>query len=165
MRMTTAAAVMTALAIGTCGSRAQAADPQYDDPAFCSRALGTSAQLSVDFHRRCMIAIAGAYLDAEANPSLASKVPIAGDAARHLLGRTEAHGAGGRAGILAALDQSYLLSIKNRQWSVEGDVAYVVYDAALRTDPKPTQYAFGERITIEKGMIKDIILLAASGIQ
>jgi len=148
-------------------ARAQPVASQYDDPAFCSRALAsvTDHPLADDLHRRCMIAIAGAYLDAEANPALAAKAPIAEDAARHLLGREAVHASGGRAGILAALDQSYIASIKNRSWSVEGDVAWVIYDAALRTDPAPTPYHLGERITIEKGLIREIILLAASGVQ
>ncbi|HLG89412.1 MAG TPA: hypothetical protein VKZ79_19710 [Alphaproteobacteria bacterium] len=163
MRIAAAAAVVAAFAFGAVS--APAADPRYEDPAYCSQALGMSTPLADGLHRRCMIAIAGAYLDAETNPALAAKLPIAEDATRHLLGRADSHGALGKAGILAALDQSTVASIKNRQWSVEGDVAYVVYDAALRTDPKPTPYSFGERITIDKGMIKDVILLAPSGVQ
>ncbi len=161
MKIAVAAAIVAALTFGAIS--AQSADPQNDDPAYCSRALAMSTQLAADLHRRCMIAVAGAYLDAESNPALAARVPIAENATRRLLGRTA--GAAGKAGILAALDQSVIASIKNRRWSVEGDVAYVIYDAALRTDPRQTPYAFGERITIDQGMIKDIILLAASGIQ
>ena len=160
----TIAAVLCAM--GGSSARAQPIPPQYDDPAYCARTLATAAEhpLSDAAHRRCMIAIAGAYLDAEANPALAAKLPIAEDASRHVLGRTATPDAGGRSAVLAGLDQSTVASIENRRWSVEGDVAYVVYDGALRTNPKRTPYAFAERITIEKGMIKDIVLLAASGV-
>ena len=137
---------------------------QAADPASCTRALAGPA-LSADAHKRCMVAIGNAYLDAEADPTSARALPIAEDAARHVLGRPASRGPGGRAAILAALDQSTVASIKNRVWSVEGDVAYVIYDAALRTNPAPTPYHLGERITIAKGQIMDILVLAPSGVQ
>jgi len=166
MRIWETGAVVATLVAAALLARATALAANYDDPAFCSSQLAGSAQpLSPDLRRRCVIAIAGAYLDAEADPALAAKVPLADDAVRRVLGRPGVRAPGGRTGIMAALSQSIVASIKNRTWSVEGDVAYVLYDAALQTNPKPVPYQLGERITIEKGQIAEILILAANGVQ
>ena len=48
---------------------AQAADPNsaYDDGPACSKLLAAKTALPADAHRRCIIAIATTYVDAEEN--------------------------------------------------------------------------------------------------
>jgi hypothetical protein len=134
--------------------------------ASCSTALAAGKPaLSAEDHRRCMIAVAESYLDAEQGSAPADQAQLADDVSRHLLGTEPDHQAGNRARLVWEMGQTILGSLKDREWALEGDVVYVIYNAALKTNPAPARFAFSERLTIEKGLIRDIVLLAPSGIQ
>ena len=141
-------------------------DSRYDDPKACSKLLAAgSPSLSADAHKQCMIAIVSAYLAAEQGTLSPDQVPFADDVARHKLGRPAIFAPGNRARVVAALDQSIIGAIKNREWAIEGDQAWVNYDGYLEIDPAPVKFPFTERITIEKGLIKEINLIVAYGLQ
>jgi hypothetical protein len=141
-------------------------DVRYDDPKFCSEALAAgSPALSTEMHKQCVIAVASTYLAAEQNSLPPEQVPFADDVARHVLATPAVFAPGNRAKVVAALNQSIVGGIKDRQWAVESDQAWVVYDGYLETNPTPTKFPLAERITVEKGMIKEIVVIVAAGAQ
>jgi hypothetical protein len=141
-------------------------DSRYDDPKFCSKSLAAgNASLSADAHKQCVIAIVSTYLAAEQGKLPPAQVPCADDVARHKLATPAVFAPGNRARVVAALDQSIIGEIKDPEWAVEGDTAWVNYDGYLEIDPAPVKFPFTERVTIEKGLIKEIFLIVAHGPQ
>ena len=53
---------------------------------------------------------------------------------------------------------SVIGAIKNRRWTVEGNNAWIQYDGYLKTDPAKPQFFVAERITVEKGLIKEVMI-------
>jgi hypothetical protein len=146
------------------GSAAGAASPplghaRYDDAGFCSRWLadhGDAPQSSN--HRRCVIAVASTYIDAEENSLPPEKQLFADDVSRHRIGTNPNFMAGNRAKLMAENSHAVIGAIRNRRWTVDGDVAWILYDGYLKSKPEQPAFYVAERITLEKGLIKEILV-------
>jgi hypothetical protein len=150
-----------AVAAGT----AQADTPNFDDAAFCSKYLSTHDDKSLPpaAHRRCVLAIATTYILGEENTIPPEQELLADDIARHLIGTPRVSAPGGRAKIIAAQPASKVIAgIKNRQWTVDGNDAWILYDGYLTSDPNKPQFFVAERITVEKGLIEEIMIAGVS---
>ena len=53
-----------------------------------------------------------------------------------------------------------IAKIANRQWTVDGNQAFIVYDGYLTTNPDTPGFYVAERFTIEKGLITEILICA-----
>jgi hypothetical protein len=147
-------------------STAGPADGRFDDAKFCTDALSAGKPaLPADSHRRCMIAIANTYLDAEQATASADGMATTDDVSRHLLGTQPDFQAGNRARLIWEMRQSTVKALDNRDWVVDGDQVWVIYDGYLKTNPMPVHFPMGERITVDKGLVKEIILLVPDGVQ
>jgi hypothetical protein len=49
-------------------------------------------------------------------------------------------------------------AIRNRRWTVEGDTAWILYDGYLKKDPDKIGFYVAERITLENGLIHEILV-------
>jgi hypothetical protein len=134
------------------------ADNRYDDAVFCSKWLldHQGQSQSAEGHRRCIIAVASTYVNAEDNSAPLNEQLLADDVSRHRLGTPASFLAGNGAKQQNA--HSVVGAIKNRHWSVDGEEAWVVYDGYLKADPTKPSFYVAERFTIEKGLIKEILL-------
>ena len=137
---------------------------RYDDPHFCSTQLAGlgAALLSPADHRRCVIAIASTYIDAEENSIAPEQQLFADDISRHLIGKDPDFRAGNAQKIVAESSHSVIGAIKNRRWTVDGDQAWILYDGYLKSDPSKPGFYVAERLTIEKGLIKEILVAAVA---
>jgi hypothetical protein len=143
---------LIAAAFAGCASTAAlGADVNYDDPAQCSTFLAAhqDSALTPSDHRRCVLAIATTYIE--------------GDVSRHLLGTPCINAAGNRAKIVAAQPRSFVIAaIRNRRWTIDGNQAWILYDGYLKSDPSKPQFDVAERITVEKGLISEILVAAVA---
>jgi hypothetical protein len=147
------------------GPGAQAAMPhsayhRYDDPTFCSGWLRSHADepLSSDRRKHCVIAVATTYIDAEENSLPPEKQLFADDISRHRIGTPPNFAPGNRARLFAEDSHKVIAAIKNRRWTVEGDTAWILYDGYLKKDPDKIGFYVAERITLEKGLIHEILV-------
>ena len=137
----------------------------YDDSTWCSAYLAShpDSALSPDQHRRCVIAIATTYIEGEQNGIPPEQELLADDVSRHLLGTPRVNAPGGRARIIAQQPMSRVIAaIRNRRWSVDGNDAWILYDGYLTSDPTKPGFDVGERITVEKGLITEILVAAVA---
>jgi hypothetical protein len=159
------------LAISLClagilsGSSATAAMPhsdlgRYDDAGFCSKWLRSHPEepLSSDRRRHCVIAVATTYIDAEENSLAPEKQLFADDVSRHRIGTSRNFAPGNRAKLFAEDSHKVISAIRNRRWTVEGDTAWILYDGYLKTNPDKIGFYVAERITLEKGLIHEILV-------
>lgn len=146
---------------------AMAADPAPTDAAGCSKLIAEKghAALAPAANKVCVIAIAETYFDGMERRIPAERMLVADDVAVHLLGRKAERKAGNKAALSFEASHAIVAERRDRVWAVEGNQAYVVYRASLMTNPKPAEYAMAEMITLEKGLISDIIIAAPLGIQ
>jgi hypothetical protein len=105
-----------------------------------------------------VLAIATTYIDVEENSLSAEKQLVADDVSRHRMGTAPDHKPGNRAKLIADMSHSVIAAIKNRQWTVEGNQAWILYDGYLKTDPENPGFYVSERITVENGLIKEILV-------
>jgi hypothetical protein len=158
-------AVSLCLAASLSGSNAGAAMPhsdlgRYDDAGFCSKWLRdhTHEPLSSDRRKHCVIAVATTYIDAEENSLPPEKQLFADDVSRHHIGTSPNFAPGNRARLFAEDSHNVIAAIRNRHWTVEGDTAWILYDGYLKKDPNKVGFYVAERITLEKGLIHEILV-------
>jgi hypothetical protein len=142
---------------------AASGDAQYDDAVFCSKWLvDHGAREAPDRHRRCVVAVASTYVNAEEN-SLAPEMQLfTDDISRHRIGTSPNFAPGNRAKLLAEDSHKVIAAIKNRQWTVDGDVAWILYDGYLKANPDKPAFYVAERFTLEKGLIREILVVGVS---
>ncbi len=51
-----------------------------------------------------------------------------------------------------------IAAIRNRRWTVEGDTAWILYDGYLKKDPDKIGFYVAERITLQKGLVHEILV-------
>ena len=164
--MTTGRMALSLCLIGILsGSSAHAAMPhpayhRYDDADFCSEWLRTHTQepLSSDRRKHCVIAVATTYIDAEENSLAPEKQLFADDVSRHRIGTPPNFAPGNRAKLMAEDSHKVISAIQNRHWTVEGDTAWILYDGYLKKHPDKIGFYVAERITLEKGLIHEILV-------
>jgi len=164
--MTTGRLTLSLCLIGTLwGVRAYAAMPhpayqRYDDPVFCSEWLRThgNGPTSSDRRKHCVIAVATTYIDAEENSLPPEKQLFADDVSRHHIGTPPSFASGNRAKLIAEDSHKVISAIRNRRWTVEGNTAWILYDGYLKTAPDKIGFYVAERITLEKGLIHEILV-------
>ncbi len=164
--MTTGRLVLSlSLAGNLLGAGAYAAMPhpayqRYDDPVFCSDWLRAHPDepAASDRRRHCVIAVATTYIDAEENSLPPEKQLLADDVSRHHIGTPPKFVPGNRARLMAEDSHKVISAIRNRRWTVEGDTAWILYDGYLKKKPDRIGFYVAERITLEKGLIHEILV-------
>src|SRR6201996_8112993 len=164
--MTTGRLVLSLCLIGSLsGATSYAAMPQpaykrYDDPVFCSDWLRThpGEPTASDRRKHCVVAVATTYIDAEANSLPPEKKLFADDVSRHHIGTPPSFAPGNRAKIMAERSRTVIAAIRARRLTGEGDTAWILYDGYLKKDPDKIGFYVAERITLEKGLIREILL-------
>jgi hypothetical protein len=152
--------------IGTlCAAAAYAQMPypayhRYNDPVFCSEWLRTHPHepTSSDRRKHCVIAVATTYIDAEENSLPPQKQLFTDDVSRHHVGTPPNFAPNNRAKLMAEDSHKVISAIRNRQWTVEGDTAWILYDGYLNKDPDRIGFYVAERITLEQGLIHEILV-------
>ena len=128
-------------------------------PTACSQWLAAHAQATADKrYRDCVLAVAGTYIDAEENILPFEKALLADDVSRHRIGTEPAFAPGNKAKMIAVTTHDVIAAIKNRRWTVEGDTAWILYDGYLKKDPSKIGFYVAERITLEKGLVHEILV-------
>jgi hypothetical protein len=130
-----------------------------ETPVACSIWLSAHADAKADGHYRdCVLKVAETYIDAEENSLSFTKVPLADDVSRHHIGADPVFAAGNRAKLMAVDTHGVIAAIRNRRWTVEGDTAWILYDGYLKKDPDKIGFYVAERITLQKGLIREILV-------
>lgn len=139
---------------------ASVSDARYDDGPFCSKWLAEheGKPQSPEDHRRCIIAVAGTYIAGEENSASPEQQLFTEGVSRHRIGTQPNFAAGNRAKLMAENSHSVIAAIRNRRWSVDGADAWVLYDGYLKADPAKPGFYVAERITVERGLIKEILV-------
>jgi hypothetical protein len=136
---------------------------RYDDPYYCLGWYAThpDSSLSREKHRTCMIAIASTYLDGEENSIDPDDILLDDDVVRRTIGHEPNPGSRNaqeiRDGIRAG-STAVIARIDNRQWTVDGNKAFVVYDGFLIFDPDHPGFFVAEQLTITDGLITEILI-------
>jgi hypothetical protein len=137
-------------------------EPDYDDPIFCSAWIGEHGDdsLPADAHRRCMIAIATTYVDAEDNSGPQSRALYDPRVSRYSMGGRPKHDPGNSDSIRTTngVTSTVIREAANRQWTVEGNDAWIVYDGYLQTSIVHPGFYVAERIRIQRGLIWEIMI-------
>jgi hypothetical protein len=154
----------TAFGLGSSGSGPLLPALQlFDNPTFCSNWLQHHGDNSLppELLEQCVQAIATTYIDGEQNSIPPQDILFATDVSRHQLGTP----ADFQPGNAAALVQGYvngstatILSITDREWVVEGDVAWINYTGYLKCNPNVPGFYVGEKITVQNGLIHEILI-------
>ncbi len=145
------------LAFLSLGNAAFAA--QGETPAACSQWLATHDKAAASKHYRdCVQMVAETYIDAEENSLPFDKALLADDVSRHRIGTEPAFAAGNKAKMIAITTHDVIAAIKNRRWTVEGDIAWVLYNGYLTKAPDKIGFYVAERITLEKGLVHEILV-------
>ena len=108
-----------------------------------------------------MIAVASTYIEAEQNAIPPDDILYADTLRIGLLGtelRTVT--AEENRDRIRNGSTAMIAKIANRQWTVDGDQAFIVYDGYLTTNPDTPGFYVAERFTIEKGLIAEILICA-----
>ena len=95
----------------------------------------------------------------------AEQMLVADDVNVHLLGTQGQRRPGNKAALASEAAHAIVAARKDRVWAVEGNQATVIYHASLMTNPKPAEYDMAELITLEKGLVSDVIIAAPLGVQ
>jgi hypothetical protein len=136
-------------------------DSRFDDPQFCLRWLTEHADSSVPdpLRRHCIVTIASTYLDGDENSITPDEILFAPTVKIGTLGNApELHASTDIRENIRSGRTAEILRITNRQWTVDGNVAFVVYDGYLRRDPSTPSFFVAERFTIENGLIAEIFI-------
>jgi hypothetical protein len=152
--------IASLLGVGAHAAMPHAAYQRYDDPIFCSEWLRTypDEPTSSDRRKHCVIAVATTYIDAEENSLPPEKQLFADDVSRHRIGTPPNFAPGNRAKLMADDSHKVISAIRNRRWTVEGDTAWVLYDGYLKKNPNRIGFYVAERITLETGLIHEILV-------
>ena len=109
-------------------------------------------------HRHCVIAVASTYIDAEENSISPEKQLFTDDVSRHRIGTSPNFMIGNKAKLIAENSHKVISAIKNRRWTVDVDTAWILYDGYLKAKPDQIGFYVAERITLEQGLIKEILV-------
>lgn len=135
---------------------------KYDNAEACSKMLAVQdgAALKADQRRRCIIAVASTYVDAEEMSLAFEKQITTDDVSRHLTGMPINRKPGNRAEMIRSQIASspVILAIRNRKWLVDGNHAWLHYDGFLKAEPDHPKFIVMERITVEAGKITEIFV-------
>jgi hypothetical protein len=149
--------VMLGVLAGT--AAAASGNARYDDAVLCSKWLRDRGPGEAsDQRRRCVIAVASTYVNAEENSASEDDQLFTDDISRHRVGTAPDFLPGNRARFLHQNAHAVISAIKNRRWTVDGDVAWILYDGYLKASPDKPAFYVAERFTLEKGLIKEIIV-------
>jgi hypothetical protein len=149
-------AILSSFAVGAAHGENNSRD---EGAASCSRWLaGHGPEQMSDRRHRCVIAVASTYIDAEENSLPPEKQLFADDVSRHRIGNTPKFMPGNRAKLFAEDSHKVISAIKNRQWTVDGDTAWILYEGYLKAKPDQIGFYVAERITLERGLIKEILV-------
>ncbi len=140
------------------------AHPDYDNAAFCSLYIADfgSDTLPDAEHRRCIIAIASSYVDAEGNSIADSLTLFDPRFSKYSMGAMPNHHPGN--GDTNRTDQTALSPtirlITNKQWTADPttDTAWIVYDGYLPVSTDKPGFYVAERITLRDGLIWEIMI-------
>jgi len=80
---------------------------------------------------------------------------------RHLLGTPPNFQLGNAAALVEGYHHgstAVIDSIKDRHWVVEGNVAWINYTGFLKCNPTTPGFYVGERITVTRGLIHEILI-------
>ncbi|MCU1461096.1 MAG: hypothetical protein JWO37_1171 [Acidimicrobiales bacterium] len=161
LRIIAIVALLTGLSSIAGNVVARAAGPNWDDPSTCSARIGQhgDASLTPDQHRRCMIAIGSAWLDAEDHTRPAAQVPLDPQVARYQHGTSPTHRPGNDAVLRRSVagPNGGITKILDRQWVVDGNEVFVSFDAfTVKSPSKPAVFG-AERLTIRNGVLWEIM--------
>ncbi len=138
---------------------AAAADTRHDNALSCSKWLRDhESRASSEKHRQCVIAVASTYIDAEENSAPEDDQLFTDDISRHRPDKEPSFMPGNRDKFLHQTAHSVISAIKNRQWTVDGDVAWILYDGYLKANPDKPSFYVAERFTLQKGLIREIVV-------
>jgi hypothetical protein len=150
-----------AMLAGCAGPQAAApTDARFDEAKFCSRWLADNdgKPQAPEDHRRCVIAVASTYINAEENSIPPEDQLYTEDTAHHHLGEPAVYAPGNRAKEIAKTSHQVIAAIRNRHWAVDGNEAWITYDGYLKARPDKPGFHVAERITLEKGLIKEVFI-------
>lgn len=149
----------TLLAAGSLSAQeAPAADTRHDEAVSCSNWLRDHSGGDSEKHRRCVIAVASTYVDAEENSAPEEEQLVTDDIARHRPDKPPNFMPGNRAAFLHQNAHAVISAIRNRQWTVDGNTAWILYDGYLKASPDQPAFYVAERFTLEKGLIREILV-------
>jgi hypothetical protein len=130
-----------------------------ETPVACSIWLAAHPNATAEGHYRdCVLKVATTYIDAEENSLPFAKVPLTDDVSRHRIGTEPAFAPGNRGKLMAVDTHDVIAAIRNRRWTVDGDTAWILYDGYLKKDPDKIGFYVAERITLQKGLIHEILV-------
>ncbi len=159
MRLAMCAGAFAMLSAGVGWAAAASGDGRDDDAVFCSKWLHDHKKSDASSqHRRCVIAVASTYVNAEENSAPEDDQLFTDDISRHRVGTEANFMPGNRARFLHQNAHAVIATIKNRQWTVDGDVAWIMYDGYLKTAPDKPAFFVAERFTLENGLIREILV-------
>src|SRR3954447_15487481 len=130
------------------------------DPVKCSQELAAHEQMTPEVHHACVEAIVTTYLDAQTNTAPPSSILLTDDALRYQLGPKPAHSPDGAATIRSSYPTD-ITRLANEEWVIDGDVAYVSYDAFTTASPDQRALVVTDRFTLRDGLIWEILTIAA----
>jgi hypothetical protein len=147
-------------AFAHCATAASPASGSFADALACSVWLAAHGGRIDDptENRRCVVAVATTYIDAEENSIPPERQLFADGVSRHQLGVAPVFAPGNRAKLMAENSHEVITAIRNRQWTVDGDQAWILYDGYLKKDPEKIGFYVAERITVERGLIREILV-------
>jgi len=131
------------------------------DAVTCSQQLAAHDPMTADEHHACVQAIATTYLDAQTNAAPPSSILLTDDALRYQLGPKPAHSPDGAATIRASYPTD-ITGLANEEWVIDGDIAYVSYDAFTTASPDQRALVVTDRFTLRDGLIWEILTIAAA---
>ena len=140
-------------------------DYDPDNAAWCSLVIteqGDEVFASPDDEKRCLIAIAKTYVDAEGNTTADSLTLFDPRFSKYSLGGPKNHHPGN--GDTNRMDQTVLSPtirlIDNQQWTADPttDQVWIVYDGYLPVSTTEPGFYVAERFTIRDGLIWEIMI-------
>jgi hypothetical protein len=150
-------------ASGAGSSSSAASEHGPDDARSCSELLAKHADnsLPVELNERCVQAIATTYINGEENSIKPEDILFADGVSRHQLGTPPNFQHGNAAALVLGYHNgstAVILSIKDRHWVVEGNDAWINYTGFLKCNPNTPGFYVGERITVTRGLIHEILI-------
>ena len=136
--------------------------PNYDSAPYCTLAIGDGleSQMTQDQHRRCLVAIAATYVEAEGNSAPDSETIFDPRFSKYSLGDWPNHHSGN--GDTNRTDQTALSPtirlITNKVWTADTttDQVWITYDGYLPVSTDKPGFYVAERLTIRNGLIWEI---------
>ena len=157
----TAPAGVAAVA-GPTAAAVELAQHEPDNANWCTTWLAQrgDASLAAADHERCMIAIASSYVDAEENSAPNTQVLFDPRVSKHSLGAPPNHQAGNGDEIRTEIGviTRVIRSIDNRQWTVDGNTVWIVYDGYLVASATEPGFYVAEKFTIRDGLIWELMI-------